>query len=203
MTVLSDFCTVLRSWLNLGADVYPDSIVESWIRICDENINVSCRSKHMIQIDTGVLVVDRVLLPTDWLELDFIRLVDGKPLKFRERTEFYTPNEDDENDNQGYYTITGNYLIVGNPDVDGKTVEISYYQNVPALGADANWVYTNYQGMYIFGSLAVAAMYAVEDERAPTWQAAFDAVVGRINDGDKIAKTSGSVLKRNRPRSFG
>lgn len=202
MTVLTGFCAVIREWLNLGEEVYSNATVTSWLRICEENINVSCESKHMVQIDTGVISVDRVLLPTDWIKLDFVRMIDGNPLKFRERTEFYTPNADDTNDNQGYYTLTGNYLIVGNPDADGKNIEISYYQNVPPLGDEANWVYTNFQGMLLFGTLAVAAMYSVEDERAPGWQSAFDAIIGRINDKDTIAKTSGSVLKRNRPRSF-
>ncbi len=198
MTALSDHITLIKDWLNFE---YSDALVTSWIRMAEQTCSLSMRSKHMIQIDTGTLVVDRVLLPSDWLELDFVRLPDGKPLSFRERTQFYTPNSADEFDNQGYYTLTGNYLIIGNPDADGKLLEISYYQEIPPLG-DTNWMMTHYSGLYTFATLAHAYAYAQETEQAASMQAAVDAIIGRINDGDKIAKTSGSLLKRNRPRSY-
>lgn len=204
MTALSDHCDTIRSWLNLGPEIYPDSLIESWTKMFEEDINVSLRVKHMIAIDRGEVIVDRVLLPSDWVELDFVRVVDGKPLRFRDRNLFYTPNEQDQYDNSGYYTITGNYLIVGGPIsiTNSKTVEISYYQNVPRLGEFSNWMMDNYSRLYTTGTLAVGSMYSFEDERGPAWATATQVFVDKLNEEHLVSKHSGSVLIKGGGKRF-
>lgn len=201
MTAISDHCDVIREWLNFE---YSDVLITSWTRMAEENLSVDLRCKHMVAIDTALVTESRVPLPLDWLDLDFVRVIDGKPLRFRARDEFYTNTEDDDNYNSGNYTITGNYLIVGGDLGDGREIEISYYEAIPPLDATANWLMTYYSRLYVSATLAVAKAFSVgEEESAVMWQTATKTFVDSINTRDKLAASSGSKLIMPRKKGFG
>jgi hypothetical protein len=92
MTALTDQCNLIRSWLAIGDDVYPDSVVTSWIRMAEEALSKKLRCKEMIQIDTGVLIEQRYLLPSDWRELSFVRIVGSRGLRYIPKDDFYNPD---------------------------------------------------------------------------------------------------------------
>jgi hypothetical protein len=155
----------------------------------------------MLQIDTGLLIEQRYLLPLDWRELDFVRVVGGKGLRFAPRDDFYNP---DYADDQPYcYTLSGNYLIVGGTSVDGLSVEITYYQDLPPLGDDATWPVLKYPMMFTLKTLATASTYALEDERGDRWEAQSAKLIDDINVEHRYSKASGSRLTQRHRRSFG
>src|SRR5262245_27131088 len=104
MTAIGDFCITIRQWLAIGEDVYPDAIVTSWVRMAEEWLSENMRVKHMVQIDWSDVVEGRVLLPSDWQQLDTVRFRDGSSLTYSPRNEFYNPD----------YCLKGRYTIVGN-----------------------------------------------------------------------------------------
>jgi hypothetical protein len=172
----------------------------------EELLSETLRCKHMIQIDTGLVTQTRVLLPLDWLDLDFVRIVDGKPLRFRSRDEFYDNVQADPNYNVGRYTITGNFLIVGGPidAIEGKNVELSYYQTIPPLGDQINWLMKYYSRLYVSATMSVASAYTEGGEQqAMMWQKAVDEFVNAINDTHQKSKSSGSKLNLPRRKGFG
>lgn len=199
MTALTDFCDTVRGWLNLGVDVYPNPVVASWVRMSEEYLSEELRVKHMVQIDSSPLTQGRVLLPADWQELDTVRfLPDGKPLVYRPRDEYYAKSS------RGSYTIIGNYILVSHVDtVAGTPVEISYYQNIPPLGDDPNWLLAYYSRIYVLCTLWHASMYAIEDDRGESWKQATADFVSTMNTKHQLAKSSGSILMSPRRRSFG
>lgn len=198
MTALSDLTTEIKAWVNFE---YEDVLVHSWIKMAEEILSEQIRCKHMIATDTADITDKRVNLPIDWLALDFVRLVDGKPLHYKTRDDFYGDMYTEGRTNEGYYTVTGNSLIVGG-DIDGtKSVEISYYKIIPPLD-EANWLYTFYRRLYISATLSVAFAYSIDEARAATWQAATEAFIGVINDGHMTSKASGSRLSVPRRKGF-
>ena len=205
MTALHDQCEVIRGWLNLGDDVYPDSVVTSWIRMAEESLSKRLRCKDMVQIDTGLLVEQRYLLPSDWRQLDFVRVIGGRDLRYTPRTDFYNPDEPFASDQKKCYTLAGNYIIVGGAVPEGLQVEITYYQDIPPLGDENTWLQTHYITLFTMETLHVASMYSIEDERAPLWQTESDRLVGDINDEHANSKASGSRLtsRTTKLRSFG
>ena len=205
MTAIHDQCEIIRDWLNLGDDVYPDSVVTSWIRMAEEALSKRLRCKDMVQIDTGLLVEQRYLLPSDWRQLDFVRLVGGRGLRYLPRTDFYNPDEPYKTDQKNCYTIAGNYIIVGGTSSSGLNVEVTYYQNIPPLGDENTWMQTQYPTLFLMETLHISSMYSIEDERAPLWQSESDRLVGDINDEHANSKASGSRLTQRHVhvRSFG
>lgn len=204
MTALSDQCDVIRGWLNLGPDVYPDSVVTSWIRMAEEALSKRLRVKEMVQIDVGTLVQDRYLLPSDWREMDFIRVIDGKPRRYVPRDDFYNPDEPFASDQKNCYTIAGNYIIVGGTSATAPIqLEITYYQDIPPLDVDPNWIILKAPTLYTIAALGIASMYAIEDERGPLWSGQVDTLVQDMNDEHARSKASGSRLTVRHRRSFG
>jgi len=201
MTALGDHCNTLRDWVNLGPDVYPDSVVTSWIRMCEAILGKELRCKEMLQIDVGLLIDQRYLLPADWRQLDFVRVVGGKPLRYVPRDDFYNP--DKSADQPNCYTLTGNYLIVGGTSADGLSVEISYYQSLPPLGDTPTWPLIQYPMLFTLKPLAVASTYAFEDERGDRWEAQSAKLIDNINQEHLMSKASGSRLTQRHRRSFG
>jgi hypothetical protein len=159
------------------------------------------RCKEMIQIDTGLLIDQRYLLPSDWRALDFVRLVGGKALRFIPRDDFYNPLLADDQPN--CYTLSGNYIIMGGTSVDGLSVEITYYQSLPPLGNDPTWPLIQYPMMFTLKTLATASTYALEDERGDRWEAQSSKLIDDINVEHLHSKASGSRLTARRRRSFG
>lgn len=203
MTAISDFCNVIRKWLNIGPDEYPDDLVSTWVKMAEEQLSTSLRCKHMITIDTAVITEGRVTLPLDWLALDFVRVVDGAPLHFRSRDDFYSNDYKVENYNRGHYTLSGNYLIVPAGMSNNLSVELTYYQSIPPLSDGPNWLMQYYSRLYVASTLAVASMYAIEDERAVTWQTAAQAFIDQINEEHLKSKASGSRIVMQRTKGFG
>jgi hypothetical protein len=196
MTAIADHCATIRAWLNFE---YSDALITSWTRMAEESLSEVLRCKHMIAIDTAQIVQQRVQLPLDWLELDFVRVVDGYPLSFRSREDFYT-REDTSKD----YTITGNYLIVGG-DVsgDGREVEMSYYETIPPLGNDPNWLMTYYNRLLITSTLVAGSAFGFDNENLAKWQEASTNFVNSINEQHRVSKSSGSTPIKKVAKGFG
>ena len=201
MTAIGDLCTTVRGWLAIGPDVYPDEVVTSWVRMAEEFLSENLRVKHMIQIDWSDLVEGRVLLPSDWQELDYVRFKDSKPLRYAPRNEFFGPDY-----NMNYrFTIVGNYIVVGKVDAtSGVEVEIAYYQSIPPLGDEPNWAMTHASRLYVLCTCWHAAMFTIEDPRVSLWEDKTYTFVNDMNKAHILSKSHGSILTSNlKKRSFG
>ena len=203
MTALSDFCTTIRGWLAIGSDVYPDSVVTSWIRMAEESLSRQLRTAANLQIDTGTLTENRYLLPADYREMDFVRVASGRPLRYCSRDDFYNPNTPFVDDVKNCYSFNGNYILVGPVCTNGTLIEISYYQDVPPLENDLTWVQLKYPTLFLMYCLQIASLYSVEDERAPVWQQRAEAIVLELNVEHMRSKASGSVMTKRHLRTFG
>jgi hypothetical protein len=211
-TFLTDKCSEIRDWLALGDDVYPDPVIISWIRMAEEYLSLALRVKHMVQIDTSTLFNARIPLPLDWQEIRLVRLTaSGGICRYQTPDAFYNPEFPDPPEapyvgQRNRYTILGNYLIVGDVNtssVDGKQVELAYYQNIPPLTDEANnWINYYHGTVFTLKVLHIASMYAIEDARGPTWDNEVVRLVNAMNAQHKVDMASGSVLMQVRRKSF-
>lgn len=217
-------CTEIRNWLAIGSEIYPDTVVTSWIRMADEQLSTQLRIKHMIQIDTATVVDDRVPLPKDWQEINFVRILPaGGVCRYQTRDEFYNPEfpnppKTPYTTRKARYCISGNNLILGDvTSSPGLQVELTYYQNIPPLlnetstdvnevvipGGQNNWINEFHPTLYTVKILHIASMYAIEDDRSPTWESQSLKMAMDLNQAHLISKASGSVLVQTRRKSFG
>lgn len=209
-TFLTDKCNEVRNWFAIGSDVYPDPVVTGWIRMAEEQLSTVLRVKHMIQIDTSNLIVDRVPLPLDWQEVRLARLLpSGGVCRYQTADAFFNPEFSDPpkapfDTRHSRYCILGNYLIVGDVTSSGFQVELTYYQNIPPLTDEVNnWANQYHSTVYTLKILHVASMYAIEDDRSAMWDQQVTKIVNDMNTAHKIDRASGSVLMPVRRKTFG
>ncbi len=160
---LSTWCDTFRGWLNRDDTDYPDALVTTFIRMAEADLSDSLRCSDMIAIDTATVDDGRILLPSDWRELDFVRDVDNFPLEFADRTTFYAKSADAQ---LRYYSITGNYLLATTPPVSTspRNIEISYYEAITPLVDADTWMQTKYPNLFLPAVMVAASAYGVEDQ---------------------------------------
>jgi hypothetical protein len=171
-----------------------------------QDLSKVLRVADMIQIDTATVGEARVLVPLDWQESDFVRIVGGNRLDFKPRPEFYAAYTNNDR-NDGFYTQSGRYLIIGGPidKIDSMDIELHYFGDLPVLAESGagNWVTTRYLTMYTFQTLSYGSGYGLEDERALTFAAQAKGMIDAANMVYLQSKASGSRLNRRAFRSFG
>jgi hypothetical protein len=178
--------------------------------MAEEQLSTSLRVKHMIQIDTSALTLDRVPLPLDWQEIRMARIVGGGILRYQTPDAFFNPEFPDDPEppysgRERRYTILGNFLMVGDVvPAPGLSVELTYYQNIPPLtDAANNWINAYHSTIYTLKILHIASMYAIEDDRGPMWNGEVVKLINEMNNAHKIDRASGSVLMPVRRKTFG
>ena len=210
MGFLADKCEEVRRWLAIGADVYPDSVIVSWIRMAEEQLSTVLRVKHMIQIDSCMIISERAPLPLDWQEIRFVRFKDGGKgtLRYNTPDDFFNPEFPEDPDPSEFsgrirrYTILGNYIMVDL--TEDSEVELTYYQDIPPLTETTNnWINIYHPTVYTLKMLHVASLYAIEDDRGPMWEKQVADLVVTMNSAHKVDRASGSVLVPVRKKTFG
>lgn len=203
MSALTDFCDVIRQWMNWGEDEYSNTLVTTFVRMGEERINEKLRIADMVTTSDPLVIVDGTAeFPPDWLESDFVRIIGGGPLQYKPRADFYTPNEDGTYDNAGKFTTIGRSIFVNSDVVTGTELEVSYFATAPQLD-DATWLSTKYTALNLMAALIHAGMYYIEDERTAGWSTFVDSKINSLNDSYKMAQPSGSRLTTKSKRSFG
>lgn len=139
-----------------------------------------------------------VLLPSDLRSIRTVKLLTS-PV---EVLDYMSPEALDVT-----YTTTGNgmpraYTIIGSeikfapaPD-DDYVAEIAYLTGVPALtdAAPSNALLTRYPDAYLYGSLAAAAVYLMDDPRVPQFEQLWTRALTEITTSEEAARFSGSAL---------
>lgn len=207
MSVLTDTCDKIRLWLNAGEEVYDNDLVASWIDACRERLNRDLRIADMVQIDTATALTARITVPADWLEMEYVRVVGGAPLYYKDRNSFYTPDEQGTYNNLGKYTLIGRYIEFGDSVASpGLSVEMAYFGDVPAIPGDGDpevWLTTRYPTLVLYGSLEEACKFDVDDPRAEMWKSEAASMITKLNDNYKKSQVAGSRLSYKSARSFG
>lgn len=200
-TTLAQFITIIRGYTGFqDPDVQSDDIITAWVRMMEGQASVELRVSQQVQIDTANITEQRVLVPDDWHESDFVRIVGGGGLTFKPRKEFYNLA-----DGTGFFTMTGRYIIVGGaPDVvNGKDIEMAYFGDVPQLTnevGNVSWLVEKYLPIAVAGTMSFASESMVDN--SVNWDDKFMARIRKANDEYLQSISKGSGISR-RVGSFG
>lgn len=203
MSALTDHCTVVRQWMNWGAEEYTDALITTFTRMGEEKINEKLRIADMVVTSAPLTIVaGTATFPDDWLESDFVRIIGGGPLSYKSRADFYTPNAEGIYENSGKFTTIGRDIFVASDVVTDTQLEVSYFATVPPLD-NATWLSLKYPSLNLMATLMFAGMYYIEDERTAAWATFVDNKVNELNGAYKMAQPSGARLNAKSKRSFG
>ena len=196
-TSYSDLKTTVANYLgrsDLTAQI-PD-----FIRLAETRMARDLRTRQMLKSATATMTgADaRVALPTDFMEVRDLYILGNPrmPVTYLSPSAFTRDARADETGRPFYYTVLASeFLFAPVPDTS-YTLQILYYAK-PVVLSDSNAsnvFLANYYDALLYGSLAEAEPYLVNDARLQTWISLYDRAINNINESDEGSEYSGVPL---------
>jgi hypothetical protein len=201
---------------------WSDVLVTSFVRSAEEKLNQELRIDRMLKSITSTIATDCAPLPDDWLQSDFVLIASTQtpngwvPIRYMQRDLFFrlpvTPYYASQpspaaTSTWGYYTVEGRQIFFGGPvdSVNGTQFQINYYAEVPVFSDTiSSWVYTKYPTLYRYCALMHADLHAIgEEQSAANMKTLAEDMITKLNNEHQRSRASGSLIARNRMRSFG
>ena len=172
----TDLQASIGLWLNrndLGTAI-PD-----FVALCEADLNKRLRTPFNENMSTAFAVTSRyTTLPSDFAEMRRVILKDGS-----ERPELvpYTmAGAVSQTGTPVYYNIVDNQLEV--VPVGSCTLELSYYQKVPALATNAtNNVLTRFPDLYLFGSCLQGGYFLDDAQIVARFEPKYEQALQKAN----------------------
>lgn len=175
------------------------SVIPDFVTMCEAELNRSLRVRDMSVRTRAPINGQYVKLPDDFLGMRNIDLLTDPvtPLTYKNLQNLDIHRVSSSTGKPLYYSIMKDNIEFA-PIPDGEyTIEIVYYQKIPALAADSsngvNWLLTDHPDAYLYGSLMHSAPYLHADERVGLWAGKYQQVLQQITSSDEKAKFSGST----------
>ena len=197
LTTYSDLKTSVANYLarsDLTSQI-PDFIQFAEIRLRRE-----LRIRQMLSSTTLTTTggTSTVNLPSDFLELKNI-YIDGDPtwtLTYLTPSTLERNGRTYEQNKPSYYTILSSTIKFGATPDTTYSVPLLYYA-APAFLSDSNTsnvFLANCPDLLLYGSLAEAEPYLMNDARLATWQAMYDRGLLGLRESDDRGEFSASPL---------
>ena len=172
------------------------SVIPDFITMCEAGFNRELRVREMSVRTQASIDSQYVKLPADFLGMRNIDLLTDPvtPMTYKNLQNLDAHRASDATGKPIYFSIVQNNIEFS-PVPDGEyTIEIVYYQKVPALSANTtNWLLDNHPDAYLYGTLMHSAPYLQADERIGVWAGKYQQVIQQITTSDEKAKFSGST----------
>lgn len=189
ITTYAELQTALADWLN-RADL--DQQIPDFISLAESTLNDVLRSSYMVATATQPITSGRASLPADALEIIYVQVADAED----EPLEQVTPQQllmlrRARTRNSGtpkFFAAVGRELLV-TPSPSGATsVDIDYYQKIPALSVSntTNWLLTQAPHIYLYTALLHATPFLMDDVRYQVFQSS---VAQQVTNAVKSSQT--------------
>ena len=192
--------TAVANWLN-RSDL-TDRIPE-FIALAEASFNRNLRTRDMLVRSTASITSQYISIPTDFLEMLNIELTSTTPPKrlvyiTSDRSDDYREQQNNKTGTPDYYTIEGDAIqLFPTPDAT-YTVQLNYYQDIPALSglADSgnNWLLLAHPDIYLYATLMQASPYVMDPQSAGQWGGLLDRAMQELQLSDEKSRYSGGTL---------
>ena len=172
------------------------TVIPDFITMTESDINRSLRVREMSVRTRAPIDAQYVKLPPDFLGMRNIELLTSPvtPLEYRNLQNLDIHRVGDATGKPIYYSVTQNNIEFAPIPDSEYTLEIVYYQKVPALSVNTtNWLLDNHPDAYLYGTLMQSAPYLQADERIGIWAGRYQQIIDQIVASDEKAKFSGET----------
>lgn len=161
------------------------SIVPTFIELTEAELNRTIRVREMLRNAYTTTSTESVALPSDFLELRHVVLSDqNTPLQKASFAELDIIRKNVRVAAEPTHVAVYKNKLELSPIPDKSyTLEIVYYQAIPALSSNTstNWLIADHPDIYLYGALSKAAPYIGEDERVNVWRGEYQNAVNQLN----------------------
>ena len=177
--------------------------IPDFIRLAEDRLRRELRVRQMLKVVTAPTTAGdaTVSIPADFLQIRDIHLT-GNPvytLEYMSPSSFYRNARSAESGVPVNYTLLASEFIFA-PQPDGVySLKMLYYAK-PDYLSDSNTSNTflaNFPDALLYGALAEAEPYLMNDARIQVWASLYDRSVSNINVADEGAEYAGVPLRMN------
>jgi len=172
------------------------SVIPDFVTMAEADFNRTLRVREMSVRTQAPIDSQYVKLPDDFLGMRNIDLMTDPvtPMTYKNLQNLDIHRSNDMTGKPIYYSIVQNNIEFA-PAPDGDyTIEIVYYQKVPALADNStSWLLDAHPDAYLYGTLQHSAPYLQHDERVGIWAGKYQQIIEQITTSDEKAKFSGST----------
>jgi hypothetical protein len=176
------------------------SQIPDFITLAETRLVRELRTRQMLKSATSPMTSGdaKIALPTDFLEVRdlYIQGNPRMPVTYLSPSAFTRDARADESGKPFYYTVLAQEFVFA-PVPDGtRTLEILYYAKPTVLSDSnaSNVFLANYPDALLYGALAEAEPYLINDARLQTWISLYDRAINNINESDEGSEYSGVPL---------
>ena len=189
----TDLKASIADFLNRSdlTDVIPD-----FIKLTESDLNRQLRTREMSVRTRAPLDSQYLKLPEDYLGMRNIELVTDPVtvLEYRNLQNLDAHRASDATGKPLFYSIMQNNIEFAPVPDSEYTLEIVYYQSLPALADNTtNWLLDAHPDIYLYGSLMQSAPYLQADERIGVWAGKFQQILEQLKTSDEKARFSGTT----------
>jgi hypothetical protein len=177
------------------------AMIPTFILLAEARLQRELRTRQMLKSATATMAGGdpTVGLPTDFLEMRdlYIQGNPRMPVTYLSPSAFTRDARADESGLPVYYTVLASEFLFA-PVPDGnKTLEMLYYYKPEALSDSnpSNVFLANYPDLLLYGSLAQAEPYLMNDARLATWASLYANTLELIETADENSEYSGIPLQ--------
>ena len=172
------------------------AVIPDFITMCEADMNRTLRVREMSVRTRAPIDSQYVKLPSSFLGMRNIDLLTDPvtPLSYINLQNLDIHRSNKSTGKPLYYSIMQNNIeFAPVPDAE-YTLEIIYYQKIPALSLNpTNWLLDDHPDAYLYGSLMHSAPYLQSDDRVGLWAGKYNQILQQIKVSDESAKFSGST----------
>ena len=172
------------------------AVIPDFITMCEADMNRTLRVREMSVRTRAPIDSQYVKLPSSFLGMRNIDLLTDPvtPLSYINLQNLDIHRSNKSTGKPLYYSIMQNNIeFAPVPDAE-YTLEIIYYQKIPALALNpTNWLLDDHPDAYLYGSLMHSAPYLQSDDRVGLWAGKYNQILQQIKVSDESAKFSGST----------
>ena len=174
--------------------------IPDFIRLAEERLRRDLRLRQMLKVATATTTADdsTVSLPADFLAMKDLHL-DTTPvrvLQFQNTSNFFRNARVTEKGVPTMYTLLGSeFQFAPKPDT-AYTLRMVYYYK-PELLSDSNasnLFLANCPDLLLYGALAEAEPYLMNDERLATWASLYDRGLASLRASDDDSEYPSSPM---------
>ncbi len=173
------------------------TVIIDFVTLAEAEFNRTLRVREMSVRTRAPIDSQFVKLPENYLSLSNVDLVTDPvtTMQYKDPQSLDAYRRLNKTGKPLYYSVLQNSLeFAPVPDAE-YTIEIVYYQKVPALASNVtNWLLTAHPDLYLMSTLAQSAPYLKEDERITIWAGKALMIIEQIKIADEQARYSGSTL---------
>ena len=200
ITTYAELQTSVANFLardDLTAQI-PDFIALAEARMGRELDTRSQIKRATAETVAGAEFID---LPTDLRKIQGIK-VNSNPVKLLDYAtpyDYYNLTPSNGTGTPSYYTVVGTAIGLRPIPDSVLTIEMIYSDDIDALSSTntTNTILTRHPDAYLFGALAAASVFLMDDARAAQFDQVFSRTISEMKRDTDDAKFGGSLVMRS------